>query len=275
MVGGQTLIIFVGGQAFHVHRQFGDQWGVAIVLGALSLPIGVVIRLVPDEFAAKLCPGFIKRYANKPKKDELIVTDEENPWQFNQGLMDIKEELAWLRKYKGGRLRSLKFAVAHPKELLLGSRSPSRSRASSEAPGTPHMDDAASQVSHSPAPPTPESRRRRNRSRSGSNVAFAGAAMAGIVAGSIGGWSPIERGRDDASQISRDRSKSDLSREVRRSGEVHPDTRANDPVIVNDPLTTGSGQPPSQATGTTPAFGFGPFGDQAGADTKKSEEKKP
>jgi Ca2+-transporting ATPase len=275
MVGGQTLIIFVGGQAFHVHRQFGDQWGVAIVLGALSLPIGVVIRLVPDEFAAKLCPGFIKRYANKPKKDELIVTDEENPWQFNQGLMDIKEELAWLRKYKGGRLRSLKFAVAHPKELLLGSRSPSRSRASSEAPGTPHMDDAASQVSHSPAPPTPESRRRRNRSRSGSNVAFAGAAMAGIVAGSIGGWSPIERGRDDASQISRDRSKSDLSREVRRSGEVHPDTRANDPVIVNDLLTTGSGQPPSQATGTTPAFGFGPFGDQAGADTKKSEEKKP
>jgi Ca2+-transporting ATPase len=99
--------------------------------------------------------------------------------------------------------------------------------------------------------------------------------MAGIVAGSIGGWSPIERGRDDASQISRDRSKSDLSREVRRSGEVHPDTRANDPVIVNDPLTTGSGHPPSQATGTTPAFGFGPFGDQAGADAKKSEEKKP
>lgn len=277
MVGGQTLIIFVGGQAFHVHRQFGDQWGVAIVLGAISIPVGVVIRLIPDEFASKLCPGFIKRYVNKPKKDELVITDEENPWQFNQGLMDIKEELAWLRKYKGGRLRSLKFAVAHPKELLLGSRSPSRSRASSEAPGTPHMDDAASQMSHSPAPPTPESRRRRsrNRSRSGSNVAFAGAAMAGIVAGSIGGWSPIERGRDDQLPISRDRSKSDLSREVRRSGEVHPDTRQNDPVIVNDPLESGSRDPPSQATGTTPAFGFGPFGDQPAAeDGKKSEDKK-
>jgi Ca2+-transporting ATPase len=189
--------------------------------------------------------------------------------------MDIKEELAWLRKYKGGRLRSLKFAVAHPKELLLGSRSPSRSRASSEAPGTPHMDDAASQISHSPAPPTPESRRRRNRSRSGSNVAFAGAAMAGIIAGSIGGWSPIERGRDDASQISRDRSKSDLSREVRRSGEVHPDTRESDPVIVNDPLELDNRHPPSQATGTTPAFGSGPFGDQPAADTKKSEDKMP
>lgn len=278
MVGGQTLIIFVGGQAFHVHGQVGYQWGVAIVLGALSIPIGVIIRLVPDEFAAKCCPGFIKKYANRSKKDDLIVTDEENPWQFNQGLMDIKEELAWLRKYKGGRLRSLKFAVAHPKELLLGSRSPSRSRASSEAPGTPHMDDGASQVSHSPAPPTPESRRRRNRSRSGSNVAFAGAAMAGIVAGSIGGWSPIERGRDDASQISRDRSKSDLSREVRRSAEVHPETRESDPVVVNDPLQSGSGsrKPPSQATDTTPAFGFGPFGDQPAADAeaKKDEDKK-
>lgn len=282
MVGGQVLIIFVGGRAFHVHKQFGDQWGVAIVLGAISLPVGIVIRLVPDEFAARMCPGFIKRYANRPKKEDINVTDEENPWQFNQGLMDIKEELAWLRKYKGGRLRSLKFAVAHPKELLLGSRSPSRSRASSEAPGTPHMDDAASQASG--APPTPDSRRRRNRSRSGSNVAFAGAAMAGIVAGSIGGWSPIERGsgRDDASQISRDRSKSDLSREVRRSGEVHPETRENDPVVVNDPLgESGSGQAPSQATGTTPAFGFGPFGDQAEAasskkdDGSKNEDKKP
>jgi Ca2+-transporting ATPase len=273
MVGGQTLIIFVGGRAFQVIRQNGGQWGVAIVLGAISIPIGVLIRLIPDEFAAKLCPAFIKRYANRPKKDDLIVTDEENPWQFNQGLMDIKEELAWLRKYKGGRLRSLKFAVAHPKELILGSRSPSRSRLSSETPGTPHMDDAASQMSHSPAPPTPDSRRsRRNRSRSGSNVAFAGAAMAGIVAGSIGGWSPIERGRDDASQISRDRSKSDLSREVRRSAEVHPDTRETDPVIVNDPLQVGATQPPSQSTVTTPAFGLGPFGDRPDSE---SAHKKP
>jgi len=271
MVGGQTLIIFVGGRAFQVTRQAGYQWGVAIVLGAISIPIGVLIRLIPDAFAAKLCPAFIKRYANRPKKDDLIVTDEENPWQFNQGLMDIKEELAWLRKYKGGRLRSLKFAVAHPKELILGSRSPSRSRLSSEAPGTPHMDDAASQMSHSPAPPTPDSRRRRNRSRSGSNVAFAGAAMAGIVAGSIGGWSPIERGRDDASQISRDRSKSDLSREVRRSAEVHPDTREMDPVIVNDPLQVGSNQPPSQSTTTTPAFGLGPFGDRP--DSESAQKK--
>ena len=276
MVGGQTLIIFVGGRAFQVTRQAGNQWGVAIVLGAISIPIGVLIRLIPDEFAAKLCPAFIKRYANRPKKDDLIVTDEENPWQFNQGLMDIKEELAWLRKYKGGRLRSLKFAVAHPKELILGSRSPSRSRLSSEAPGTPHMDDAASQMSHSPAPPTPDSRRRRNRSRSGSNVAFAGAAMASIVAGSIGGWSPIERGRDDASQISRDRSKSDLSREVRRSAEVHPDTRETDPVTVNDPLQVGGSQPPSQSTVTTPAFGLGPFGDRPDSESahKKDEDKK-
>jgi Ca2+-transporting ATPase len=274
MVGGQTLIIFVGGRAFQVTRQRGYQWGVAIVLGAISIPIGVLIRLIPDSFAAKLCPDIIKRYANRPKKDDLIVTDEENPWQFNQGLMDIKEELAWLRKYKGGRLRSLKFAVAHPKELILGSRTPSRSRLSSETPGTPHMDDAASQMSHSPAPPTPESRRRRNRSRSGSNVAFAGAAMAGIVAGSIGGWSPIERGRDDASQISRDRSKSDLSREVRRSAEVHPETREMDPVIVNDPLQVGSNQPPSQSTVTTPAFGLGPFGDSPDSDRKDEDKKR-
>lgn len=277
MVGGQTLIIFVGGRAFQVRRQFGDQWGVAIVLGAISIPVGIIVRLVPNEFAVKLVPGFIKNWVNKPKKEDLIVTDEENPWQFNQGLMDIKEELAWLRKYKGGRLRSLKFAVAHPKELIMGSRSPSRSRASSDPPGTPLVDaaDGSSQHSHSPAPPTPDSRSRRNRSRSGSNVAFAGAAMAGIVAGSIGGWSPIERRGGDNDSLrfgSRDRSKSDLSREVRLSGEVHPDTRQNDPVVVRDPAEVAAGHPPSQSTNTTPAFGQGPFGDQPDPDVERKGE---
>ena len=56
---------------------------------------------------------------------------------------------------------------------------------------------------------------------------------------------------------------------------MHPETRESDPVIVNDPLESGNRQPPSQATGTTPAFGYGPFGDQPAADAKKSEDKKP
>jgi P-type Ca2+ transporter type 2C len=46
-IGGQVLIINVGGTAFSVTRLNGVQWAVSIVLGLLSLPFGVIIRLVP------------------------------------------------------------------------------------------------------------------------------------------------------------------------------------------------------------------------------------
>jgi len=276
MVGGQVLIIFVGGRAFNVVRQHADQWGVAIVLGAISVPIGAAIRLVPDELVIKLIPAKVRAWNEKKRQDKFTFEDEEGQFQFNSALLDIKEELAFLKKYKGGRLRNLKFAVQHPRETLLGSRSPSRSRrASSEQPSTPNPEladgDDISQLSQ--APPTPESRRRRGRSRS--NSAFAGAAMAGIIAGSIGGWSPIDRPRDNESlKFSRDRSKSDLSREVRRSTDLHPDTKADDPVIVVDPVEQAGHQPPSQATQTTPAFGQGPVGGEPSHNVLPGESDK-
>jgi len=53
MVGGQILIVFIGGRAFSVTRLDGAQWGISIVLGALSIPVGVIIRLIPDKVFTK------------------------------------------------------------------------------------------------------------------------------------------------------------------------------------------------------------------------------
>ena len=264
MIGGQTIIVFVGGwPAFQAQAQGGRNWGIALVLGALSIPIGVVIRLIPNELAAKVVPRPVKEFlAKRGREKEIVVTDEENPFEFNQALYDIKDELAFIRKYKGGRLNSLKFTLQHPKEMFSRSRSPSRSRTSTSLPKTPNNEpaDEDQRSGTSPAPPTPESKRRRGRSRS--NSAFAGAAMAGIVAGSIaGGFSPIERreGDNDSLKFSRARSKSDLSKEVRM--EAHPETKRDDPIVVKeDPVEKAGNQPPSQSTETTPAFGQGPFG---------------
>ncbi|KAK4551812.1 plasma membrane calcium [Recurvomyces mirabilis] len=272
MIGGQVLIIFVGGwPAFQAQRQHGDQWAIALVLGALSLPIGIVIRLVPDELATKFVPRPIRRWVSKPKKDKVFVTDEENPFQFNEALYNIREELAWIRKYKGGRLNALRFVVQHPKEALLHSRSPSRSRASSSLPRTPNNEpEGDSNSGHSPAPPTPESRRRRGRSRS--NSALASVAMAGVVAGSIaGGWSPI--GHDDKSlPFARDRSRSDLYKEAKL--EAHPDTKKDDNVIIkNDPVEEAGNKAPSQSTETTPAFGYVPFGGEPSSSSRTGEKK--
>lgn len=268
MIGGQVLIIFVGGwDAFNAERQTGTQWGIALVLGALSLPIGVIIRLFPDEVATQMVPPFIKNWARKRQEQKLMVTDEEggqNPFEFNQALYEIKEELAWLKKYKGGRINSMRFAVTHPKQTFMHSRSPSRSRASSSLPRTPNNEVEDQQDGHSLAPPTPDSRRRRGRSRS--NSAFAGAAMAGIVAGSIaGGWSPIERREGDSESLrfGRDRSKSDLSKEYRL--DTHPETSKQDGIVVS----VESQQPPSQRNDTTPVYPAGPNSGEPTSSSKK------
>jgi Ca2+-transporting ATPase len=207
-------------------------------------------------------------------RSKVVITDEENPFEFNAALTDIREELAWIKKYKGGRLNALKFTIAHPKEAFMHSRSPSRSRASSSLPRTPNNEYEGDQ-SQSPAPPlTPESRRHK-RGRSRSNSALAGAAMAGIIASSIGGgWSPADRQDNDSMRFQRDRSKSDLSRDARL--EVHPETKKDQEIIVQgDPIEQAGGKPPSQSTKTTPEFGYGPFGgsfSSAPAD-EKSEKK--
>lgn len=50
MVGGQILIIFVGGAAFHVTRLNGAQWAVCIVCGFICIPWAGAMKCIPDSF---------------------------------------------------------------------------------------------------------------------------------------------------------------------------------------------------------------------------------
>jgi Ca2+-transporting ATPase len=59
MVAFQVIIIEVGGEAFKTEKLNGSQWAICIVLGLLSLPVGVIIRLIPDELF-----GGIKDWVN-------------------------------------------------------------------------------------------------------------------------------------------------------------------------------------------------------------------
>ncbi|KAI1497067.1 calcium-translocating P-type ATPase [Biscogniauxia marginata] len=70
MIGGQVLIIFVGGQAFKIVPLDGKEWGISIGLGAISVPWGVVVRKFPDSWAAAIGRTvswpFVKLYALLP-----------------------------------------------------------------------------------------------------------------------------------------------------------------------------------------------------------------
>ncbi|PYH99386.1 P-type calcium ATPase [Aspergillus ellipticus CBS 707.79] len=247
IIGGQILIIFVGGQAFSVHRLNGPQWGVSLVLGVISIPIGVIIRMIPDAFIQKLIPEFLTR----KKRPQLLVSDEDRRFEWNPALEEIRDQLRFLKTLRGGRLRHIKHKLQHPEELLPRSRSGSRSRENS-IPGTPIGENSDSTPTQ---PPTPESRSRR-RTRSRSNSAFGpAAAMAGVVAGSIAGWSPIERAPDQSSfKLQSDGTNGGLDKQ--NGIEVHPDTAADDHVLGQHQAT--SDIPPSQNPDLLPFFEHAP-----------------
>jgi Ca2+-transporting ATPase len=53
---GQVLIIFYGDGALSTVPLDRKQWAISLFLGALSLPIGVMIRLIPNSFVTMLLP---------------------------------------------------------------------------------------------------------------------------------------------------------------------------------------------------------------------------
>jgi len=61
MIGLQILIIFVGGQAFAVVPLTGALWAVSLVLGALTLVVGALIRCIPNWPFERLIDVFKKR----------------------------------------------------------------------------------------------------------------------------------------------------------------------------------------------------------------------
>ncbi|KAJ4293887.1 plasma membrane calcium [Collariella sp. IMI 366227] len=189
MIGGQVLIVKVGGQAFRIapEGQSPTMWGIAILLGVLSIPVGVIIRLIPDELLVRLIPESLKRRAHSKVPGVTISDDDERFNAYPEVLGDVGGELAWLKRVKGGRLNNLKFAMQHPRETFLPRRSPAHSREHSRSnsvqriPMTPTREDSFSSVNGGP-----DSRRRSRSNRSRSNSALGAATvMTGIVAGSI------------------------------------------------------------------------------------------
>lgn len=76
MIGGQILIIFVGGEAFKITHLTGKEWALSIGLGAISIPWGAFIRCIPDEWAEKCVPGFIHRRWLSPPAEGVVAAEK-------------------------------------------------------------------------------------------------------------------------------------------------------------------------------------------------------
>ena len=100
MIGGQVLIIFVGGRAFNITPLNGPQWGISIVLGVLSIPWAMVIRLVPDEAVAGLIPWTVRRrYLPETIKQDIEAVRKAKA---------RAKELLFIRSLRGGRVNTLR-----------------------------------------------------------------------------------------------------------------------------------------------------------------------
>ncbi len=60
MVAGQVMIIFVGGAAFQIKRIDGTQWAICILCALPCLLWAIVLRYIPDRYAAAVF-GFINK----------------------------------------------------------------------------------------------------------------------------------------------------------------------------------------------------------------------
>ncbi|KAG6827741.1 hypothetical protein H0H92_010587 [Tricholoma furcatifolium] len=100
-IGVQTLIIFVAGDAFQVTRIGGREWGISLALGFVSIPLGALIRLLPNEPFEKV----FKKVGLLGKPEVLpTVSNEAEVW--NNTVNIVKENLHTFTNVRGGRLRS-------------------------------------------------------------------------------------------------------------------------------------------------------------------------
>ncbi|ORZ19251.1 hypothetical protein BCR41DRAFT_421426 [Lobosporangium transversale] len=66
MVVFQVIIVEFGGSALGTEKLGGIQWLICILLGVLSIPVGVIIRLVPEELF-----GSLRDWVNRPMQTNL------------------------------------------------------------------------------------------------------------------------------------------------------------------------------------------------------------
>jgi Ca2+-transporting ATPase len=113
MVAGQVLIIFFGSTAFVVTRLNGVQWAVSLVLGFMSIPVGILIRLFPDSWIRAVVARLPSRPAwlrlRRKKADEEVGREEGR--DIVSAMFEVRDDLAFLKRLRGGRMAALSEAI--------------------------------------------------------------------------------------------------------------------------------------------------------------------
>jgi Ca2+-transporting ATPase len=105
IIACQVIIVQVGGLAFKTTPLNGVQWATCIVIGLLSLPIGALVRLIPDGWFR--CVGFIADLQDSANRDPA----REKLYAWKKDIRDVRSELSVFRALRGGRLKAYRDAI--------------------------------------------------------------------------------------------------------------------------------------------------------------------
>ncbi|KAI9437973.1 hypothetical protein H4582DRAFT_2057482 [Lactarius indigo] len=104
-VAVQVLICFVGGAAFGVTRIGAREWFISVGLGCVSLPLGALIRLAPNE----PCERAFKKLRLLPEPELLPMTRPDAESGSSFVVDQVRDNLGTFAQLRGGRMRGSSF----------------------------------------------------------------------------------------------------------------------------------------------------------------------
>ncbi|KAK4052003.1 plasma membrane calcium [Microbotryomycetes sp. JL221] len=116
MVGGQALIVNFGGAAFQVTRIGGRDWAISVILGLISIPVAVLIRLLPPgPFERMLIKLRLYPDPNAPVQEAPSATEA----KWDEGIQRTIDDFRMYKTIRGGRLHNSPVKVLRSKSRQL------------------------------------------------------------------------------------------------------------------------------------------------------------
>lgn len=82
----------------------GREWAISVALGLMSIPIGYLLRLIPDELVQRI---LVKLHLMADPEALPVTNPERGDW--NSAINLVRDNLTTFSNVRGGRLRSSSF----------------------------------------------------------------------------------------------------------------------------------------------------------------------
>ena len=104
----QALVVQFGSFAFQTVPLDGAAWGISIGIGLLSLPIGVLVRLIPNTLFPKTwyMPKRVDTVSIIEQVPVVAPISPEEQWRQAEG--EVKGQLTLIRAIRGGRIHQIR-----------------------------------------------------------------------------------------------------------------------------------------------------------------------